>query len=168
VRTARGFAILARLRQGRAMIRRALTNTGWLMGARGINAVLSLGYLALATRSLGLEGFGKFVLAVSFSQAIAGLASFQTWQAVVRWGHGREDPSRSGRLRARARPRDRRRRLDRRRAAAVFRRRLAAVPPALRTEAFWLTVVTLLASARRRPASCACTTATRSRRPPTR
>ena len=44
------------------MIRRALTNTGWLMGARGINAVLSLGYLALATRSLGLEGFGNFVL----------------------------------------------------------------------------------------------------------
>ena len=51
------------------MIRRALTNTGWLMGARGINAVLSLGYLALATRALGLEGFGKFVLAVSFAQA---------------------------------------------------------------------------------------------------
>jgi hypothetical protein len=55
--------------------------------------VLSLGYLALATRALGLEGFGKFVLAVSFSQAITGLASFQTWQAVVRWGHGREDPA---------------------------------------------------------------------------
>jgi hypothetical protein len=55
--------------------------------------VLSLGYLALATRALGLEGFGRFVLAVSFSQAITGLASFQTWQAVVRWGHDRKDPS---------------------------------------------------------------------------
>jgi O-antigen/teichoic acid export membrane protein len=72
------------------MIRRALTNTGWLMGARGINAVLSLGYLALATRSLGLEGFGQFILAVSFAHALAGLASFQTWQAVVRWGQQRE------------------------------------------------------------------------------
>lgn len=72
------------------MIRRALTNTGWLMGARGINAVLSLGYLALATRALGLEGFGQFILAVSFAQAITGLASFQTWQAVVRWGQRRE------------------------------------------------------------------------------
>lgn len=72
------------------MIRRALTNTGWLMGARGINAVLSLGYLALATRALGLEGFGMFVLVLSFSQAITGLASFQTWQAVIRWGQRRE------------------------------------------------------------------------------
>lgn len=68
------------------MIRRALTNTGWLMGARGVNAVLSLGYLAMATRALGLEGFGNFILCVTFAQAITGLASFQTWQAVVRWG----------------------------------------------------------------------------------
>lgn len=72
------------------MIRRALTNTGWLMGARGINAVLSLGYLALATRALGLEGFGRFILVTAFAQAIAGLVSFQTWQAVVRWGQSRE------------------------------------------------------------------------------
>ena len=127
------------------MIRRALTNTGWLMGARGINAVLSLGYLALATRSLGLEGFGKFVLAVSFSQAIVGLASFQTWQAVVRWGHDREDPSDAvGFALA----------LD---LLTVVAGSIAAglllyfagdwlpVPPALRTEAFWLTVVSLLA-----------------------
>jgi len=127
------------------MIRRALTNTGWLMGARGINAVLSLGYLALATRALGLEGFGKFVLAVSFSQAITGLASFQTWQAVVRWGHAREDPADAvGFALA----------LD---LVTVVTGSIAAglllwfagdwlpVPPALRHEAFWLTVVTLLA-----------------------
>jgi O-antigen/teichoic acid export membrane protein len=127
------------------MIRRALTNTGWLMGARGINAVLSLGYLALATRALGLEGFGKFVLAVSFSQAIVGLASFQTWQAVVRWGHGREDSSEAvGFALA----------LD---LVTVVAGTMAAglllwfagdwlpVPPALRHEAFWLTVATLVA-----------------------
>jgi len=72
------------------MIRRALQNTGWLMGARGVNAVLSLLYLALATRALGLEGFGNFILAVTFAQAITGLASFQTWQAVVRWGQREE------------------------------------------------------------------------------
>jgi O-antigen/teichoic acid export membrane protein len=72
------------------MIRRALTNTGWLMGARGINAVLSLGYLALATRALGLDGFGQLILVTAFAQAISGLVSFQTWQAVVRWGQRRE------------------------------------------------------------------------------
>lgn len=72
------------------MIRRALTNTGWLMGARGINAVLSLGYLAMATRALGLHGFGQFILCVTFAQAVTGLASFQTWQAVIRWGQRKE------------------------------------------------------------------------------
>lgn len=68
------------------MIRRALQNTGWLMGARGINAVLSLVYLALATRALGLEGFGQFVIAFTFAQLVLGFTSFQTWQAIVHWG----------------------------------------------------------------------------------
>lgn len=72
------------------MIRRALTNTGWLMGARGINAVLSLIYLALATRALGLDGFGAFTLVTTFALAITGIFQFQTWQAVVRWGQSRE------------------------------------------------------------------------------
>src|SRR5690606_30974466 len=76
--------------KGPIMIRRALTNTGWLMGARGINAVLSLGYLAMATRALGLHGFGQFILCVTFAQAVTGLASFQTWQAVIRWGQRKE------------------------------------------------------------------------------
>src|SRR5690606_15200073 len=84
------FAIVAILRQAAAMIRRALQNTGWLMGARGINAVLSLIYLALATRALGLAGFGSFVLVIAFAQAVTGIASFQTWQVVVRWGQDRE------------------------------------------------------------------------------
>ncbi|MCL6250594.1 oligosaccharide flippase family protein [Altererythrobacter sp. KTW20L] len=72
------------------MIKRALTNTGWLMGARGVNAVLSLAYLALATRSLGLAGFGQFILVVTFAQALVGFVSFQSWQVVVRWGQSKE------------------------------------------------------------------------------
>jgi O-antigen/teichoic acid export membrane protein len=89
----RRFAIPGRIGQRRSMIRRALTNTGWLMGARGINAVLSLGYLAMATRALGPEGFGHLILITAFAQAVAGLTSFQTWQAVVRWG---QQPDRVG------------------------------------------------------------------------
>lgn len=73
------------------MIRRALQNTGWLVGARGINAVLSLVYLAIVTRALGLEAFGVFALAVTFARAATGFASFQSWQAVVRWGQESED-----------------------------------------------------------------------------
>ena len=72
------------------MIKRALTNTGWLMGARGVNAVLSLAYLALATRSLGLAGFGQFILVVTFAQALVGFVSFQSWQVVVRWGQTKD------------------------------------------------------------------------------
>lgn len=73
------------------MIKRALTNTGWLMGARGINAALSLIYLALATRALGLAGFGQFILVVTFAQALVGFVSYQTWQAIVRWGQTEEE-----------------------------------------------------------------------------
>lgn len=72
------------------MIKRALQNTGWLMGARGINGVLSLGYLALATRALGVSDFGQFILAVTFANALAGISQFQTWQTVVRWGQSKE------------------------------------------------------------------------------
>ena len=63
-----------------------LRNLGWLLGSRGVNAALSLVYLALATRSLGVEGFGRFTLMVIMAQAIVGVASFSTWQALVRWG----------------------------------------------------------------------------------
>lgn len=67
-------------------MKRLFTNMGWLLGGRGINAVLSLVYLALATRTLGLEGFGYFAAIVALGQAVTGLASFQTWQFIVRWG----------------------------------------------------------------------------------
>jgi len=59
---------------------------GWLLGGRGINAVLSLVYLALATRTLGLEGFGYFAAIVALGQTVTGIANFQTWQFIVRWG----------------------------------------------------------------------------------
>lgn len=56
---------------------------GWLLGGRGVNAALSLVYLALATHSLGLLEFGQFSVIVGLGQMIAGLATFQTWQLIV-------------------------------------------------------------------------------------
>ena len=41
------------------MIRRALTNTGWLMGARGVNAVLSLGYTRTEPLLVGERAIGQ-------------------------------------------------------------------------------------------------------------
>lgn len=67
-------------------MQRLFGNIGWLLGGRGFNAVLSLVYLALATRTLGIDGFGYFALIVALGQTVTGLANFQTWQFVVRWG----------------------------------------------------------------------------------
>nr|WP_137677678.1 lipopolysaccharide biosynthesis protein [Parerythrobacter lutipelagi] len=67
-------------------MKRLLRNIGWLLSGRAVNALLSLLYLALATRSLGLEAFGYFALIVALGQTVTGLANFQTWQFVVRWG----------------------------------------------------------------------------------
>ncbi len=73
-------------------MKRLLRNIGWLLSGRGFNAILSLVYLALATRTLGLDGFGSFAIIIALGQTVVGLANFQTWQFVVRWGAGKEGP----------------------------------------------------------------------------
>lgn len=65
---------------------RALRNVGWLLTGKGVGAVLSLFYLALATRSLGVERFGQFTLVLSTGQAIAAFVAFQTWQIMISYG----------------------------------------------------------------------------------
>lgn len=67
-------------------IKRAIRNAGWLLAGKGVGAVFSLVYLALAARSLGVEQFGIFALILSYGQAAANLAQFQSWQTVVRYG----------------------------------------------------------------------------------
>lgn len=56
------------------------------MAGRGCQAVLSIAYLALATRALGLVDFGRFTLVIAVGQGISALVGFQTWQFVVRYG----------------------------------------------------------------------------------
>lgn len=73
-------------------MKRLMRNIGWLLGGRGVNAVLSIVYLALATRTLGIDAFGYFALIVALGQTVTGLANFQTWQFVVRWGSDPEGP----------------------------------------------------------------------------
>lgn len=76
-------------------MRRIFKNMGWLLGGRGFNALLSLVYLALATRTLGLAEFGYFAIIVALGQTVTGLVNFQTWQFVVRWGAGPDGPARA-------------------------------------------------------------------------
>lgn len=65
---------------------RIAKNTGWLLGGKGFGAVSSLIYLAILSRSLGVKEFGHFALIFGMAQTIVALASFQTWQIIVRYG----------------------------------------------------------------------------------
>ena len=65
---------------------RILANTGWLLGGKGVGAVLSLGYLAIVTRTLGVADFGRFALILSAATIIKTLVSFESWQIVVHYG----------------------------------------------------------------------------------
>jgi O-antigen/teichoic acid export membrane protein len=67
-------------------VSRVVENALFLLAGKGVGAVLSLVYLGIATRTLGLEGFGQFALILSVAQTVAGLVSFQSWQLVVRYG----------------------------------------------------------------------------------
>ena len=68
-----------------AIIRRIGVNAGWLLLGKAFGGVLSIVYLALATRMLGLTDFGRFALVVAIGQTVAGFVGFQTWQFVVRY-----------------------------------------------------------------------------------
>ncbi len=67
-------------------VRRALKNAGWLLAGKGLGGVFSLIYMGLVARSLGIEQFGIFALILSYIQAIAALAKFESWQTVIRYG----------------------------------------------------------------------------------
>jgi O-antigen/teichoic acid export membrane protein len=68
--------------------RRLFKMLGWQMAPKILGAVLSIIYLALVARSLGPSNFGRFAIMFGFIQTIAGIASFQTWQLILRYGTG--------------------------------------------------------------------------------
>lgn len=74
-------------------MKRLFQNIGWLLTGRGFNAAMSLVYLYLATHTLGIENFGYFAIIVALGQTVTGLANFQTWQFIVRWGANGEGAS---------------------------------------------------------------------------
>ncbi len=83
-------------------IKRIIANTGWLLGGKGFGGILSLFYLAILTRTLGVAGFGQFALITGTAQAIALIVTFQTWQVVIRFGarfvKGADNRQKFGRL----------------------------------------------------------------------
>ena len=66
--------------------RSLLKNTGYLAISKAVAAIAGIAVLAFSGRSLGLQTFGILILVASYAQAANGLAKFQTWQLVVRFG----------------------------------------------------------------------------------
>jgi O-antigen/teichoic acid export membrane protein len=66
--------------------RSMLKNSGYLAASRGVAAVCSLATLAFAGRGLGLLLFGTLILITSYAKAASGIAKFQSWQLIVRYG----------------------------------------------------------------------------------
>jgi O-antigen/teichoic acid export membrane protein len=86
----------------RSPLGRIIANTAWLLAGKGFAAVLSLIYLAIVTRTLGVVGFGEFALITGAASLLATLIGFQSWVAVMRYGahhvHGTPNPAALGRL----------------------------------------------------------------------
>src|SRR6476659_7735263 len=66
--------------------RALLKNTSYLAISRVVAAICSLATLALAGRGLGVILFGTLILITSYAKAASGIAKFQSWQLVVRYG----------------------------------------------------------------------------------
>jgi len=70
----------------RAGLLNILKNIAWLLGGKGFGAFCSIAYLAILSRSLSLKDFGHFSLIFATGLGLAAIASFQSWQTVVKFG----------------------------------------------------------------------------------
>jgi len=66
--------------------RSLLKNSSYLAASRVIAAVAGIATLSFAGRGLGPLLFGMLVLIHSYAQLASGLAKFQSWQLVIRYG----------------------------------------------------------------------------------
>lgn len=70
-------------------LRSLLRNSSYLGISRAVAAVAGIATLAFAGRGLGLMLLGTLILITSYAKAVSGLAKFQSWQVIVRFGgHG--------------------------------------------------------------------------------
>ena len=66
--------------------RSLLKNSSYLAVSRIVAAVASLATVSLAAHALGVLLFGALILITSYAKAVSGIAKFQSWQLVVRYG----------------------------------------------------------------------------------
>lgn len=75
-----------RIKKGKNPLGRVIENTAWLLAGKGFGGLLSLVYLAIVTRTLGIDGFGRFTLIFGTAVAISTFVRFETWQVILRFG----------------------------------------------------------------------------------
>jgi O-antigen/teichoic acid export membrane protein len=69
--------------------RSLLKNSGYLGVSKIVAALCGIATLAFAGRGLGVIMFGTLILITSYIKAVSGIAKFQSWQLIVRYGgHG--------------------------------------------------------------------------------
>lgn len=71
---------------GDHILRRMLKNTSFLLVGRVITGLTGLIYLSIVTHYLGAEAFGMLILVQTYVMIITTLTTFQSWQAVIRYG----------------------------------------------------------------------------------
>lgn len=68
------------------MIRSVVRNAGLILGGKAGAGLISLVYLALASRALGPRDFGVLVLLNTYVLFVGGVIGIPGWQAIVRFG----------------------------------------------------------------------------------
>jgi O-antigen/teichoic acid export membrane protein len=66
--------------------RSLLKNSSYLAVSKVVAAIAQLVTISLAAHALGLLLFGALILIDSYARAVSGLAKFQSWQLIVRYG----------------------------------------------------------------------------------
>lgn len=83
------------------MVRRIFGNLARLLSGKAAAGVLSLAYMALATRALGPVDYGVLILVHTYVMTVGGIIEFPGWHALVRYGAqavANDDRPRLGRL----------------------------------------------------------------------
>lgn len=68
------------------VLKRALKNAGMLLGGKSAAGLMQIGTFGIAARSLGVQDFGVFSVLLAQVMLLTGLASFESNQAIIRYG----------------------------------------------------------------------------------
>ena len=69
-----------------ATVGRIYANLGKVMGGKAVAGIISLIYMVVALRALGVRDYGVLILVHTYAITVGGIIEFPGWQAVVRYG----------------------------------------------------------------------------------